>query len=266
MKLAIYQGSGTASDVLANLTLLARVAEKAANQGADFLVLPELFLTGYNIGDDAWRLAEPKDGPLVRQTVKIAQDCKIAILLGYCEVSEGRFYNSAVLIDRDGHLVANYRKIHLFGPEERRLFVPGNQWVVHPIAGIKVGMLICYDVEFPEAVRILAQKGAELVAVPTALMVPSPQVPTSIEISKTLVPARALENQIFIAYVNRSGSEGDVAYCGLSRVVGPDGKELVRAGSESALLITEIDLSAIAKERSTYSYLDERRPELYQNF
>ena len=137
---------------------------------------------------------------------------------------------------------------------------------MHSIAGTKVGVLICYDVEFPEAVRILAQQGVELVAVPTALVVPSPPVPTSIEISKTLVPARALENQIFIAYVNRSGSEGDLAYCGLSCVVGPDGKDLVRAGSESALLFAEIDHSAIAKERSTYSYLDERRPELYQSF
>ena len=124
MKLALYQGSGTASDVLANLALLAHVAEKAANQGADFLVLPELFLTGYNISDDAWRLAEPKDGPSIRQTAKIALDCKIAILLGYSEVSEGHFYNSAVLIDRDGHVVANYRKVHLFGPEERRLLCP----------------------------------------------------------------------------------------------------------------------------------------------
>jgi len=263
MKLGIYQGTGTPFDVSANLTLMAEMGKKAADQGADFLILPELFLTGYNIGDDSWKLAEPVGGTSLQVAAKIAQDCKLALLFGYSELSEGLVYNSAALINTDGRMAANYRKIHLYGPEEQRLFKPGEQWVVHSIAGINVGVLICYDIEFPEAVRLLALKGAELIAVPTALAVPCLEVPTSIEVAKKIVPARALENQVFVAYVNRCGSEGDMDYCGLSCVVGPDGRELVQAGLEEALLIVEINPTAISKERSVYSYLSDRRPELY---
>ncbi len=264
IKIALSQSASTPGDVSANLALLAEVAQNAANQSADFLILPELFLTGYNIGDQAWSLAEPVDGPSLNTAAKIAQACQLTILLGYSEVSDGQFYNSAALINAAGQLVANYRKIHLYGPEERRLFVPGDQWLLHPVAGVNVGVLICYDVEFPEAVRTLAQQGAELIAVPTALSTPSPEVPTALAVAKTLIPARALENQVFVAYVNHAGAERDMTYCGLSCLASPDGSELARAGAEATLLIAEIDPQMIARERAVYSYLNERRPELYR--
>ena len=153
--------------------------------------------------------------------------------------------------------MANYRKTHLYGAEEKRLFQPGDSLVLAELEGWKVGILICYDVEFPEAVRTLVMAGAELIAVPTALIEPFDIV------SRTLIPARAFENQVYVAYAGMCGREGNLGYCGLSCIVGPDGKDLARAGSDPSLLFAEIDPSAISKGRQTNPYLSDRRAELY---
>jgi predicted amidohydrolase len=125
------------------------------------------------------------------------------------------------------------------------------------LEGLKIGFLICYDVEFPEAVRALALVGAQLIAVPTA-----PIEPFGI-VSQTLVAARAFENQVYVAYAGMCGREGNLCYCGLSCVVGPDGGDLARAGTDPALLVADIDPSAISKGRLVNPYFSDRRPELY---
>jgi predicted amidohydrolase len=112
-------------------------------------------------------------------------------------------------------------------------------------------------VEFPEAVRALAMAGAELVAVPTALIEPFDIV------SRTLVPARAFENQVYVAYAGMCGREGNLGYCGLSCIVGPDGRDLARAGTDPALLCADIDPAGIAAGRKANPYLCDRRAELY---
>lgn len=122
--------------------------------------------------------------------------------------------------------------------------------------GLRVGVLVCYDVEFPEAVRALALAGAQLVAVPTALMEPSAWI------AETLVPARAAENQVFVAYCNRVGTERTLTYVGRSCVAGPAG-EVVAAGTEEQLLVADVDPAAIERARTRHDYLRERRPELY---
>ena len=106
--------------------------------------------------------------------------------------------------------------------------------------------------------RSLALQGAELIAAPTALMFPYTQIP------RVLIPTRALENQVFVAYANRIGTEGNLKYCGLSTIADPDGNVLAQAGEEETLLIAEIDRTAIEKTRAVFSYLDDRRPNLYQ--
>jgi predicted amidohydrolase len=123
--------------------------------------------------------------------------------------------------------------------------------------GIRVGLLICYDVEFPETVRLLALQGVDLVAVPTALMEPFEVV------VRTIVPARAVENQVFLAYANRCGREGNLRYCGLSCVVGPDGADLVRAGRGEELVFADLHLDSLRAARMLSPYLRDRRPELY---
>jgi predicted amidohydrolase len=224
---------------------------------ADLVIFPEMFLTGYNIGDTVFSLAEPADGPSAAAVATIARDSGVSILYGYPERSGSRTYNSALLIHPVRGTIANYRKAHLYGQKEKRLFAPGDDLVMAKLDGLKIGILICYDVEFPEAVRALALAGAELIAVPTALIEPFDIV------SRTLVPARAFENQVYVAYAGMCGHEGSLGYCGLSCIVGPDGRYLARAGADPALLIADIDPAAIPKNRKASPYFSDRRPELY---
>jgi predicted amidohydrolase len=259
MKIAIYQCEGTPKKVEKNLEVLQRAAVSAAKQGARLMICPEMFATGYNIGDAVFELAEPADGPAFQEAAAIARETDIALLYGYPERDGDRVYNSAILIDRNGKTLTNCRKTHLYGPEEKRLFHKGDGFVITELEGVKVGVLICYDIEFPEAVRTLAMAGADLVAVPTAIMAPYCLV------ARLVVPARAYENQIFVAYANRCGQEGNLCYCGLSCIVGPDGNDRVRAGTDQGLFLADIDKADIVSSRKINPYLANRRPELYKN-
>ncbi len=258
MRVAIYQGQGRQKQVDKNLEIMRRAAFSAGKSGARLIIFPELFLTGYNIGDAVFELAERPDGPAMQMAAAIARQANIALLYGYPEKSGAGVYNSAILIDRQANIIANYRKTHLFGPEEHRLFHAGDLLVLTRLEGLAIGILICYDVEFPEAVRALADAGAQLIAVPTALMKPY------CRIAETVVPARAYESQVFVAYVNRIGTEGNLAYCGLSSISGPDGHPLLKKGSgEEGVFIADVDTSAITLVRKENPVLTDRRPELY---
>jgi 5-aminopentanamidase len=260
MRIALYQGPAEPGSVARNLDALETRAAEAAVRGARLLICPEMFLSGYNIGAaQALRLAEPADGPTLTRVAALAREKGIALLVGYPERgADDAIYNAARLIGRDGRSVANYRKCHLFGDLDREMFRAGQgPPAVVELDGIRVGLLICYDVEFPESVRLLALGGADLVAVPTALMDPFEVV------ARTIVPARALENQVFLAYANRCGREGDVRYCGQSCVVGPDGADLVRAVRDEALVFADLDLERLRAARNLNPYLRDRRPELY---
>jgi predicted amidohydrolase len=258
MKIAIYQGQSRPMRVAENLKIIRSAALSAAKQGARLIIFPEMFLTGYNIGDAVFELAEFPDGPGAQKAAVIAQEANIALLYGYPEKSDAGVYNSAILVDRHANVLANYRKTHLFGPEENRLFQPGNALVLTRLEGLTIGILICYDVEFPEAVRALANAGAQLIAVPTALMKPY------CRIAETVVPARAYESQVFVAYVNRIGTEGNLTYCGLSSITGPDGHTLLRKrADEEGVFFTNVKISAIKTIREENPILTDRRPELY---
>jgi predicted amidohydrolase len=259
MKLALYQGSGDFLDKPANLARMDRLAAAATAQDASLLILPELYLSGYNLGTDCPRMAEAMDGPSARHAASVAERHGIAILYGYAERVEPAIYNSVLLIGANGCQLANYRKVHLFGSDERRLFEPGQDYVTARVAGLTVGLAICYDVEFPEFIRTLVLKGADLIAVPTCLTPPYWEIPTSI------VRARAYENQVFVAYANHVGIERELSYIGLSAIVGPDGRDIVRAGGhDETLLVAEIDPGAYETSRRLNTYLADRRPALYR--
>ncbi len=257
MKIGVYQARGVAGDAAAAVCRMRIGVRKAAAQGAELVIFPELFVSGYNAGPAVRSLAEPAAGPTAEAVAAMAAGNRLAVLYGYPEREGRRIYNSAQLIDGSGRSIANYRKTHLYGRWERRVFTPGEALVTARVAGIRIGILICYDVEFPEAVRALALAGAELVAVPTALVQPFDVV------ARTLVPARAMENQLYVAYAGLCGTEGEVGYCGLSCIVGPDGRALARAGRRPGLLCAGIDTSAIAASRRLNPYLSDHRPGLY---
>jgi predicted amidohydrolase len=258
MKIALCQHPGVAGRKAEALAAMEAAARAAAAQGARLIVFPEMFLTGYAVaGAELARLAETADGPAAARAAGIAEAAGIALLYGYPEREGERIFNAARLIDRRGRTLAAYRKTHLYGEGEKRRFAPGARLAAAELEGLTIGILICYDVEFPEAVRALALAGCALVAVPTALLAPDDIV------ARTLVPARAFENQLYVAYAGLCGSEGETAYCGLSTVVAPDGRELARAGGGPELICAEIDPAAIPRSRAANPYLADRRPKLY---
>lgn len=258
MRVCAYQCEGALLDIEKNLETMERVANAASLQGARILIFPELFLSGYNLGDDASKVADAVDGETVKRAGEIARQTAIALVYGYAERAESGIYNSAAFIDETGTLLGNYRKVHLFGTEEQRIFQAGDNVLVIPYAGFTIGLLICYDIEFPEFVRMAVLRGADFLAVPTALTPPYHEIPT------TIVRARAYENQIFVAYCDRVGVERDLTYIGLSGIVGPDGKDMVRAGEDDETLISaDLDYNRYKKSRDANTYIRDRRPSLY---
>ncbi len=214
MRIAIHQGPFDA------------LPEAVAASDADLVVTAEMSTTGYHIGARTHELAEPADGPTAARMSALARETGTALAYGYPETDGKHVYNSVQLIDAAGQRPANYRKTHLFGDLDKAWFTPGDEPVVQAdVAGVRIGLLICYDVEFPELVRAHALAGTELLVVPTALMSPYELV------ADALVPARAYESQLFVAYANRCDVEQEPTYCGRSCVVAPTGEVLARAGS-----------------------------------
>ncbi|MFF4602470.1 carbon-nitrogen hydrolase family protein [Streptomyces sp. NPDC001339] len=255
---ALLQSSGQPGDVAHNLRVLDDAARTAAAHGAGLLVTSEMFLTGYAIGDDVPRLAEPADGDAARAVAEIAVRHGLAVAYGFPERDGGTVYNAVQLIGPDGRRLAAYRKTHLFGCFEREWFTPGDQPVVQAeLGGLRIGLMICYDVEFPENVRAHALAGTDLLLVPTAQMHPFQFV------AESLLPVRAFENQMYIAYVNRTGPEGEFEFVGLSTLAGPDGVARARAGRGEELVFADADPEFLAASREHNPYLRDRRPGLY---
>ena len=258
MRVALYQCPPLPLDVAGNLKRLHRVAHEACD--ADVLVLPEMFLTGYNIGAEAvGALAEAQDGQSAQTIAELARNAGLAILYGYPERAEdGQIYNAVQLIDANGQRLCNYRKTHLFGDLDHSMFSPGgDEFPVVELNGWKLGFLICYDLEFPENTRRLALAGAELILVPTANMVPFDFV------ADVTVRARAFENQCYVAYANYCGHEDQIHYCGQSSIAAPDGQRVAQAGLDEALIVATLDRQVIHAAQAANHYLADRRPELY---
>ena len=239
------------------LTRLDTAAVQARAAGADLLITPEMALTGYH-RDPEWlrTVAQPADGPWASAVGAIARRHGLAVVYGYPEAAPDgqRPYNAAQGVGPDGAPLANYRKTHLFGAVDEARFTPGPQPpATFVYRGWRLGLLICYDVEFPEAVRLLALQGADAVLVPTANM------PAFDEVQQLLVPARACENHLYVAYANACGHEAGLAYGGLSTVAGPRGKVLAQAGRDAALLV--VTLPPLPQDGE--GQLPGRRPELY---
>ncbi len=258
LTLALWQTPHAANTAEALQRLDAACAQAHA-QGADLLITPEMFCTGYAIGAErVAALAEPADGPLAQAVAGIAQRHGIAIVYGYPEQNpQGKPFNAAQAIAPDGTRLMNTRKTHLFGELDHAQFSAGDAASqVFEHQGWRLGLLICYDVEFPEAVRSLALQGADAVLVPTANMEPFD------EVQRVLLPARALENSLYLAYANACGAEGALVYNGLSCAIGPDGTVRDQAHKGERLLIARLDAAAL-QHRRLHSQLPGRRADLY---
>lgn len=225
---------------------------RPADAGANLLVVPELAVTGYGAGEQLRALAEPADGAIVTRLAEIALTTGVAVIAGFAERAGDLIYNSAAWVNgADSPLI--YRKSHLYGDYERGLFTPEPPTArLFTYQGIRCGMLICYDVEFPENVRRLAQGGADVVLVPTAL----PAGASGSFIADHMIQTRAFENQVFVAYVNHCGSDPLFSFAGRSRIAAPDGSRLAAGGAEGEeLLFADIDPAAYAASRGENTYL-----------
>jgi len=187
ISIALVQHVSTPDNIEASIDRMASYAKKACDAGAQLLLFPEASLTGYNNTKEVnLRIAQSADGDAAQAVINICKSNNIAIAYGFAEKKDDRMHNSVQFIDANGHTQSLYRKTHLWGEQDRTLFTEGDDLV--PVInwnGWRIGMLICYDIEFPENVRRLALEGADLILTPTALMSPWTTV------ADLIVPARA---------------------------------------------------------------------------
>jgi 5-aminopentanamidase len=250
MRIAVFQCDSIFADPEARLDSLEQTASECAGH-CDVLVCPELFATGYNIGPHlVRRLAEPLDGVFGHGVMRIARESGMAIVYGHAERDGDRIFNSATCIDHRGLRLGVHRKLFLSGPYEEGAFDTGDRYTTFDLCGIRTGLLICFDVEFPETVRALRRAGCDLILVPTAL------VGRWVHLTRTLIPTRAFENGVFLVYANYSGTEEGASYCGNSLIAGPDGFERARAGSAEELIFATIDPGDNLRARTTLPYLE----------
>lgn len=257
--LAVDQHRSTPANIDQSLTRISAQARTASAANADLLVVPEASLTGYNIPlATALSVAVSLDSATTEKLQALCQQADIALAYGYIEREGDTLFNAVHVIDSSGNSIAHYRKCHLWGELDRTLFEAGAQFSpVFALSGWQLGLLICYDIEFPEAVRHLALQGAELIVAPTALMQPWTFV------ADHITRVRAAENQVYFAYANFCGSEYDIDYVGHSCIVGPDGYDVARADSSPTLLQATLTKQAIVNIRTNLPYHRDRRPDLY---
>lgn len=245
MKLALYQGPPIGGDIEAGLARLERQLRAAAAAGARVLIAPELFLPGYNRPDLHGALSQPRGGAWCQRLSAMAREVGCGLCLGWAERDGETVYNSATCWDATGAEVGHYRKIQLFGPMEKASFAAGDAYCLFELEGIRASMLICYDVEFAPHVKALAQRGAELILVPTAN-------PAGFEhVSSIFVPARAAESGVTIAYANFCGTDAGLEFGGNSVIAGPDARLIAKAGTVETLLIAEVGTPVAPELRST---------------
>jgi predicted amidohydrolase len=245
MKVGIFQPEAGA---LPAETRLAQIAAQLALWPLDLLICPELFLSGYV--PDAAQRAEPRDGPFGRAVAELAMQSETAIAYGYPEAAQAQVYNAAALYDGTGRLIATHRKrLPSPGSFEEQAFAPGDGVTFADLLGWRVAIIICYEVEFPEILRHAAFEGAELVIVPTALGADWGVV------AEHVVPARAYENGLFIAYADQVGEAEGLSFFGGSRVVGPDGKPYAVANREAGLIKATLKKDELRRMRARIPFL-----------
>ncbi|AOY57670.1 MULTISPECIES: carbon-nitrogen family hydrolase [Desulfococcus] len=256
-KVGFIQFDILTGEVSGNMTEAERHLEHLGDAGVAMAVLPEMWSCGFDNANLA-RHAESTPRILDRLS-KTAIRHRMVIAGSLPEVAEGRIYNTLYLLDADGRIAGTYRKIHLFSVAgEHKHFSAGTRSVVCDTALGPVGLMICYDLRFPELCRALALKGARIVVVPAQW----PDI--RIEVWDVLARARAMENQIYIIGANRCGVENETRFPGHSIIVDPGGSVLAWAPDGDTRTDTAVvDLPHLERIREKVPALNERMPEAY---
>jgi predicted amidohydrolase len=265
VNVALAQISCKVGDKKHNINVMKKNVKRAKEKGVNLVIFPELSLTGYLSRDLAYELAESIPGPSIHSLEEIAKKENMHIVFGMPEQSEKAhavLYNTAVLLGPDG-LIGKYRKMHLPTHsvfEEKRYFRLGYEASVFETEIGKMGLTICYDMFFPEISRLLRLKGSKLIICISA----SPAVRS--RFFEVFTAARALENTVFLAYVNLVGVENGLQFWGGSRTIAPDGSILAKAKyDEEDLVIGTIDYADLEGAEAFVPTLRDLRPELFNS-
>ena len=267
LKLAGVQMDVALGDVATNLVRMSDYLRQTASNGSNLTVFPECALTGYCFDslDEARPHAETIPGPSTHAMVELCKQLNTAVAFGMLESCDDAMFNACALIDPSG-LVASYRKVHLPYLGIDRFTTPGDRgFGVYPVAGAQVGLNICYDSAFPESARVMALAGAEIILLPT-------NFPPGAEcMAEYVVNARAMENAVFYACVNRVGTERGFRFIGKSKICDTNGAILAQApDSDEAIIYADLDLERarrkhiirVPDQHEIHRFAD-RRPDVY---
>ncbi|MDA8429611.1 MAG: carbon-nitrogen family hydrolase [Geobacteraceae bacterium] len=242
-------------DVDANLAYIRSALRRVAAQGANLVVLPEMWSSGFaykNLNELALRTAG-----IAEELLELSRELKLVIVGSMPEPHGAKVFNTAYVVD-NGRLAGAYRKLHLFSLlGEDRAFDSGDAWLLAETSLGKVGVIICYDLRFPELSRRLALEGAGAICVPAQW--PKPRQ----EHWRTLLRARAIENQLYVVACNACGTIGKLDFFGMSMIIDPKGEVLSEAGESECEIGAALDLQAMADWRAQIPCFNDRRPELY---
>jgi predicted amidohydrolase len=263
VNVALAQIGCKVGDKKHNIRVMKNEIKRAKRRGANLIIFPELSLTGYSTRDLAYELAEPIPGAATHSLEEVTKKENVYVVFGMPEQSEKAhsiLYNSAVMLGPEG-LIGKYRKMHLPTHsvfEEKRYFRLGYEAPVFDTEIGKIGLTICYDMFFPEICRLLKLKGAQLIVCISA----SPAVRSSF--FEVFTAARALENTVFLAYVNLVGVENGLQFWGGSRTVAPNGSILAKAKYDKEdLVIGTVDYANLERAGAFVPTLRDLRPELF---
>ena len=242
-------------DIDANVASVRSALARVAAQGVQLAVLPEVWSRGFeyrNLTDLAKRTPE-----LVEEMGRLSAEHNLVLVGSLPEPAGDKVCNTAYILDK-GKLVGTYRKIHLFSlMNEDRAFTGGDRWTVVDTSIGRIGVFICYDLRFPELARRLAVEGAEILVVPGEW--PKPRE----EHWRTLLRARAIENQLFVVAANCCGVTGKLDFFGSSLIIGPKGELLAEGGYEPAEPVATLDFAEMQAWREQISCFKDRKPEFY---
>jgi predicted amidohydrolase len=265
MRVAVAQVEPKLGEKEHNLAMCFARLEEAAAQGVELAVFPECAIPGYmwDSAEEALPYAEEIPGPTTEAFERECARLNIHAITGLLEREGDTLYNAAILVGPDG-LVGSYRKTHLPFLGVDRFVTPGDEFKVFDTALGKIGLIICYDLRFPEVTRTLALAGADIVALPT-------NFPMAARLQcEIIAPARAAENRIYLLVANRVGKERWGEFCGRSQIVDPFGNRLAETDvTTETLLVADVDLEkardkdyVVPGEYELYLF-GHRRPDLY---
>jgi len=275
IKVSLIQ-SNASNNISTNIKRQEELVIKAAKEGGQIICLQELCTTTYfcvDINPDHFELALDVPNNLINRFQAIAQKHSVVILLPFFEKeADGIYYNSMAVIDADGSHLGTYRKMHIPddpGFHEKFYFAPGDGgYQVYNTAYGRIGTLICWDQWFPEAARITAMKGADILVYPTAIGVLEQETEDDKnsfhDAWRTMQRSHAISNGCFVASINRVGNESGTTFWGGSFIAGPFGEVLAEAGTSEEILSADVNFASKEKQRQTWPFFRDRRIDSYK--